>query len=356
MSSTSGLASLCLCVHNAQAHRFELKHLKIIAAVLILAVAIASSFLAYRYWPQPPQKTVLVLSTTTSTFDTGLLDYLLPIFQKEYNVEVRVLSKGTGESIEIAKRGDADVVLVHARTLEEAFLNDGYGVHRVGVMYNDFIIIGPKEDPAEISGTKNATYAFQRILKAGKGGSAAFISRADKSGTNVKELSIWSLVGVKPSNKTSTWYLEAGAGMGTVLRMTNEKKAYTLTDRATWLAFKDQLTNLTVMTEGDKILLNPYSVIPVNHEKFLQRNYKMAVTFAKFLISHEGQDLIASYKKGGETLFVPIARNDTRAHELGFPNQEQEVAWYDSVDPSTLMMAVPISTTKQSEGTRFFLY
>ncbi len=315
-----------------------------------MTVAIGASLLVYSYLLQPPpQKTVLLLSTTTSTFDTGLLDYLMPVFQKNYGVEVRILSKGTGESIEIAKRGDADVVLVHARALEEAFVSEGYGVHRVGVMYNDFIIIGPKEDPAGISGTTNATYAFQMILKAGRGGSATFISRADKSGTNVKELTIWSSVGVNPSNRTFAWYLEAGAGMGTVLRMTNEKKAYTLTDRATWLAFKDQLTNLAVMTERDKILLNPYSVIPINHQKFPQRNYKMAVAFSKFLISDEGQDLIAKFKKGGETLFVPIARNYNMAHELGFPNQEQEVAWYDSVDPLTLMIAVPIFTT-ENEG------
>jgi tungstate transport system substrate-binding protein len=286
----------------------------------------------------PQRKEVLVLSTTTSTYDSGLLDYLLPVFQNKYNVQVNVLSKGTGESIEIAKRGDADVVLVHAQSLEVPFVNEGYGVHRVGVMYNDFIIIGPKEDPAGIAGTTNVTYAFQKIFQTGGRGNAAFISRADKSGTNVMELGIWSIIGIKPSNKTYTWYLEAGAGMGTVLRMTNEKKAYTLTDRGTWLAFRDQLTNLQVVTQNDKILLNPYAVIPLNHEKFPQRNYKMAVTFAKFLVSDEGQQLIASYKKGGESLFVPIARNYDMAHKLGFPNQEQETAWYDSVNPSSLML------------------
>lgn len=278
------------------------------------------------------------MSTTTSTYDSGLLDYLLPIFQKKYNVQVNVLSKGTGESIEIAKRGDADVVLVHAQSLEIPFVNAGYGVHRVGVMYNDFIIIGPKEDPAGITGTTNATYAFQKIFQAGAKGNTIFISRADNSGTNVQELNIWSAIGIKPSNRTYTWYLEAGSGMGTVLRMTNEKKAYTLTDRATWLAFKDQLINLQVTTQGDKILLNPYAVILVNHDKFPQRNYRMAVTFAKYLVSDEGQKVIASYQKGGETLFIPIARNYDMAHKLGFPSQEQEIAWYDSATSSTLTL------------------
>lgn len=324
---------------------------KVILSILILGIVIVGGSLAYRYLLQPPpEKQVLLLSTTTSTYDTGLLDYLLPYFERQYNVEVKVLSKGTGESIQIAQRGDADAVLVHAITLELPFVNAGYGVHRVGVMYNDFIIIGPKEDPAGIAGTTNASYAFQRMFLAATVGNATFISRADKSGTNVKELSIWASIGVEPSNKTYTWYLEAGAGMGTVLRMTNEKRAYTLTDRGTWITFKDQLTNLEVMTQGGKILLNPYAVIPVNNTRFPQRNYRMAVTFAKFLISNDGQQLIANFKKGGQSLFIPIARNYTAALSLGFPNQEKEVAWYDSVDPAALMMAVSISTTIESEG------
>jgi tungstate transport system substrate-binding protein len=300
-----------------------------ILIVVMAVVLIAAGYLAYVYL-QPPPKQQLVLSTTTSTFDTGLLDYVIPVFEKKYNAQVKILSKGTGESIEIAKRGDADVVLVHARELEEPFVNDGYGIHRVGVMYNDFIIIGPRDDPAGIRGSTNASLAFQKISNTGAKGSAVFISRADKSGTNTKELSIWTKIGIKPSNRTFSWYLEAGAGMGAVLRMTNEKKAYTLTDRATWLAFKDQLTNLNVLTERDPDLLNPYAIIPVNPQKYTQRNYRMALAFAKFLISEEGQRLITDYKKGGETLFFSIARDFNRANELGFPNQKQEIAWYDS--------------------------
>jgi len=279
------------------------------------------------------QKSTIVLATTTSTYDSGLLDYLMPIFQKKYNIEVHIISVGTGQAIENAKRGDADLVLVHSKQLELEFVNSTYGIHRVGVMYNDFMIIGPTSDPAGINGLANATEAFRRIAEAGAEGNAIFISRADKSGTNMLELSIWSRLGMLPSNKTQTWYLEAGAGMGTVLRMANEKRAYTLTDRATWLSFKKQLTNLKVLVEGDVILLNPYAVILVNPEKYPQRNYKGALMLAKWMISEEGQNLIANFKKEGETLFKPIARNFNKAHELGFPDQEGEIVWYDAQNP-----------------------
>jgi len=306
-----------------------MKSNKILLVAVLTAIAVVGSFLVYTYL-QPPPKQQLVLSTTTSTFDTGLLDYLIPVFEKKYNAQVKVLSKGTGESIEIAKRGDADVVLVHARALEEAFVKEGSGVHRVGVMYNDFVIIGPNEDPAKVNGLTNASETFQRIASIGAKGILVFISRADKSGTHTKELGLWAKIGVKPSNKTFSWYLEAGASMGTVLRMANEKKAYTLTDRATWLAFKDQLTNLAVLAERDAELLNPYAVILVNPQKYPQRNHRMALAFAKFLVSEEGQKLIENYKKGGEILFFPIARDFSRAKELGFPDQQSEIAWYDS--------------------------
>jgi len=299
----------------------------LLATAILIVVAVG---LAANVYLQPRQKQQLILSTTTSTFDTGLLDYLIPLFEKKYDCQAKVLSKGTGESIEIAKRGDADVVLVHARDLEEAFVNDGYGVHRVGVMFNDFVIIGPTSDPARIKGSTNASLAFQKIAETGAKGKVIFISRADRSGTHTKELSIWAKINVKPSNRTFSWYLEAGAGMGTVLRMTNEKQAYSITDRGTWLAFRDQLSNLAIMTEKDAALLNPYAVILTNPERYPQRNYKMALAFAKFLVSPEGQALIADFKKNGEILFFPMARDFKMAHELGFPNQEQEIAWYDS--------------------------
>lgn len=313
-------------------------NLKTILIPSMLCIIIVFGFLVYERLIVQEQQT-LILATTTSTFDSGLLDYLLPFFEKEYNVKVKVLAKGSGEAMEIAKRGDADVVLMHARQLEEAFVNEGYGVHRVGVMYNDFIIIGSRNDPAGINGLSNASYAFQKIFEAGINGKAVFISRADKSGTYIKELSIWDKINVKPSNKTFKWYIEAGAGMGAVLRMTNEKQGYTLTDRGTWLSFKTQLNNLAVLVEGDPILMNPYSVIPVNHEKYPQRNYKMAVAFAKFLVSEKGQKLIESFKKDGETLFFPMARDFNKAYMLGFPNQELEIAWYDSIDLNSLLIS-----------------
>jgi len=303
--------------------------MRILAVFSIVAVVAAAIFLALNYTRSSRQQN-LVLATTTSTYDSGLLEHVLPVFEKRYNVKVNIISKGTGESIEIAKRGDADLVLVHSRNLEEQFVKDGYGVHRVGVMYNDFIIIGPSDDPAGIAGESNATLAFEQISEAGAEGKAVFISRADKSGTNMLELSIWDSVGLRPSNKTNLWYIEAGAGMGAVLRMTNEKNAYTLTDRATWLSFRSQLSHLGVLVEKDRILLNPYALILVNPEKYPQRNFKTALALVKFMISEEGQRLIGGFSKENETLFFPIARDFQLANRLGFPNQEYEVEWYDS--------------------------
>jgi len=322
---------------------------RLTVSITILVVLVAGGVLvvSYQYYHWRPTQ-YMILATTTSTYDSGLLDYLIPVFESKYNIQVRILSLGTGQAIEVAKRGDVDVVLVHAKALEEAFVNEGYGVHRVGVMYNDFIIIGPKNDPAGIKGMTDAAKAFRKIMEAGNQGRAIFISRADRSGTNAKELEIWANINMKPSNKTYSWYLEAGAGMGTILRMTNEKQAYTLTDRATWIAFKDQLNNLGVLVEKDTILLNPYGVIPVNPQKYPQRNYKVAVAFAKFLISEEGQRLIADFKKGDESLFFPIARDFGKAARLGFPNQAQEVAWYDTQDPLGLQSTAFVTIAELS--------
>jgi len=301
---------------------------KTLTIIVALTVFVAAT-LAYE-WYASSQKPVIVLATTTSTYDSGLLDYLLPKFESKYSVSVHIISVGTGQAIETAKGGNADLVLVHSKKLELEFVNSTYGVHRVGVMYNDFMIIGPINDPARISGLTNATESFKRIAEKGGEGNAVFVSRADKSGTNTLELSIWEKLGMAPVNTTNAWYLEASASMGTVLRMANEKGAYTLTDRATWLSFKSQLTNLRVLVQADKILLNPYAAILVNQEKYPQRNHKNAILFVKFMISEEGQKLISDFKKEGEVLFTPIARNFEKAESLGFPDQELEVAWYDS--------------------------
>lgn len=307
------------------------KRSKILIAVVVVVIAVVS-VIAYEQYLSF-QKSVVVLATTTSTYDSGLLDYLMPEFQSKYNIEVHIISVGTGQAIAIAKNGSADLVLVHSKKYELEFVNSTYGIHRVGVMYNDFLLIGPTNDPAGINGLTNATEAFRRIAEAGDAGNATFVSRADKSGTNTFELGVWSKLGITPSNTTQGWYLEAGASMGTVLQMTNEKKAYTLTDRATWIAKRSQLTNLAILVENDKVLLNPYAVILVNPDKWSQRNYKGSLTLAKFMISEEGQTLIENFKKEGETLFTPIARNYVKANSLGFPTQEQEVTWYDAQKP-----------------------
>ncbi|MEM3437970.1 MAG: substrate-binding domain-containing protein [Nitrososphaerales archaeon] len=304
--------------------------LKKLTIIFILLIAIIC--MSYYEYYINSQKSIIVMATTTSTYDSGLLDYLIPIFESKYNARVHIISVGTGQAIEIAKRGDADLVLVHSKKLELEFLNSNYGIHRVGVMYNDFLIIGPLKDPAGIKGLKNATEAFRKISEEGTKGNSIFISRADKSGTNMLEMSIWEKLGLIP-NKTQTWYLETGAGMGTVLRMANEKMAYTLTDRATWLSFKKQLTNLDALVQDDVILFNPYAIILVNPEKYPQRNYKGALILAKWIISEEGQNLISSFKKEGETLFNPIARDIKKSHELGFSEQYEEIIWYDSQDP-----------------------
>jgi len=316
--------------HSISVKRW-LKMRKLLMGILVLAVAVIG-MIAYE-WYMSSQREIVVLATTTSTYDSGLLDYLIPIFESKYDVEVHVIAVGTGQAIEMAKRGDVDLILVHSRQLEIEIVNSTFGIHRVGVMYNNFVIIGPVSDPAGIEGLSNATEAFRRIAEVGNKGKAVFISRADKSGTHMLELSIWRRLGSVPSIKNQSWYLEASAGMGMVLRMANEKEAYTLTDRATWLSFKGQLANLRVLVEGDAILLNPYAIILVNPDKYPRRNYRGALKLAKWIISEEGQNLIASFKKEGETLFEPIARDFNKARMLGFPEQEREVEWYDSQDP-----------------------
>lgn len=268
----------------------------------------------------------IFMATTTSVYNSGLLEYLLPIFESKYNIKVYVIPVGTGRAIEIAKRGSVDLILVHSKDLELDFLNSSYGIHRIGIMYNDFVIVGPIEDPANIAGLNNAIEAFRRIAIEGFKEDVIFISRADKSGTHLLELSIWKKLGINPAN--NKWYLETGADMGTVLRMANNKKAYTITDRATWLSY--ELNNLKILVENDSDLMNPYSCILVNPEKFSNRNYKGAILLIKWLSSEEGQSLIESFKKNNQSLFIPFARNLEIAHKLGYFNQEEEIAWYEN--------------------------
>ncbi len=296
-----------------------------IAAIILVA---GSAFYSYQTFLTTGRLERLVLATTTSTFNSGLLDYLRPSFETKYHVKLYIIAVGTGLAIQTAERGDADLVMVHARPLEEKFVNGGVGIHRIGLMYNDFIIIGPSDDPAHIKGVKDAAEAFAKIAEVGKDGKAVFISRADKSGTNVRELSIWEKLGISPGK--SAWYVESGSGMGATLEMTEQKGAYTFTDRGTYLAYSGKLPHVQILVQGDVSLLNPYGAILVRPEKFPSINYKMALAFVKFLISDEGQRLIGDYKKGGEQLFLPIARNIPQAQKLGFPNQAEELSWYDS--------------------------
>ncbi len=245
----------------------------------------------------PPQK--LRLATTTSTADSGLLDFILPDFQNKFNAKVDTIAVGTGQAIELGTKGDVDVVLVHARTQEDKFVADGDGVNRLDVMYNDFVLVGPKEDPAKVKDMTAAKDAFTAISKM----SATFVSRGDNSGTNSKEKSIWASAQITPT-KESQWYLSIGQGMGETLLFANEKKAYTLTDRGTWLAQQSKLPNLIVVVGGTKIdedkdknLLNPYGVIPVNPQKHPGVNFDLATKFANWITSAETQKKIGEYGK-----------------------------------------------------------
>lgn len=242
-------------------------------------------------------------ASTTSTQNSGLFDYILPLFKKKTGIKIDVIAVGTGAAIEIGKRGDADVVLVHAKEQELKAVADGYFIRRHDVMYNDFVVIGPAGDPAGIRGLKSASEAFRKI--AGK--PYRFVSRGDKSGTNTKELSIWKNAGMKPEGLN--WYLEAGQGMEKTQRIANEKRAYTLTDRGTWLATKDKdRLDMIIVLEGDPVLFNQYGIMAVNQHKHKHVKYKEAMEFINWLISKEGQQTISSFKdKNGNPLFIPNA-------------------------------------------------
>ena len=249
-------------------------------------------------------ETRIKCASTTSTENSGLFKYLLPIFEKKTGIHVDVVAVGTGAAIEIGKRGDADVVFVHAKQQELKAVEEGYFVNRHDVMYNDFVIIGPASDPLQIKGLTSAAEAFKKIAAAG----GPFVSRGDKSGTNTKELAIWKAAGIDP--KGQKWYLEAGQGMEKTQRVANEKKAYTLTDRGTWLATKDKdKLEMVIVLEKDPVLFNQYGVMAVNPEKHKQVKYQEAMQFVDWVISPEGQQTIAAFKDAhGNQLFVPNAK------------------------------------------------
>jgi len=261
---------------------------------VIAAVALAA--------PAVAQDKSIVVASTTSTQDSGLFGHLLPIFKEKTGIDVKVVAQGTGQALDTARRGDADVVFVHAKPAEEKFLSEGFGVKRFPVMYNDFVLIGPKGDPAGIKGSKDVVAA----LKAIKNKAAPFISRGDKSGTHIAEIALWTAAGIDIEKDKGAWYKSIGQGMGAALNTASASNAYVLADRATWLEFKNR-GELGVAVEGDKRLFNQYGVMLVNPEKYPSVKKELGQAFVDWLISPEGQAAIAGYKIDGQQLFFPDA-------------------------------------------------
>ena len=254
------------------------------------------------------QDKAIVVASTTSTQDSGLFRYILPLFKAKTGIDVRVVSLGTGQALDTGRRGDADVVFVHAKPQEEKFVTEGFSTKRYPVMYNDFILIGPKDDPAGVKGTKDIAAA----LKAIKAKGASFISRGDKSGTHASELALWKIAGLEiPGADKGSWYKEIGQGMGAALNTASASNSYVLADRGTWLSFKNR-GDLVIAVEGDKRLFNQYGVMLVNPAKHSHVKKEYGQQFVDWLISPEGQKVIADYKINGEQLFYPNA-NDSGA-------------------------------------------
>jgi tungstate transport system substrate-binding protein len=259
---------------------------------LLLLVSFSSSSAQDRF---------ITVSSTTSTEQSGLFKHLLPIFEKKTGIAVRVVAVGTGQALDIGRRGDADVVFVHAKPLEEKFLAEGHGVKRYDVMYNDFVLVGPKSDPAVARGS-DILLAFKRI----DANKAPFVSRGDKSGTYFAELELWRAAGIDIAKEKGPWYRDTGQGMGPALNTASAMNAYILSDRGTWLAFKNR-GELTILVQGDKRLFNQYGVMLVNPDKHPNVKKEMGQAFIDWLISPEGQKAIADYKVNGEQLFFPNA-------------------------------------------------
>ena len=265
---------------------------------IAVAVVLMVAGLAVSIQSHPP--TSIVLATTTSTRDTGLLDYLDPLFTADSGITVQYVAVGTGQALDMAARGDADVAMVHAPSLEIPFMDAGHGLCRSAVMYNRFLIVGPASDPAGINGLTNATQAFEKIWES----NSTFITRGDNSGTNVKELAIWARVGYIPSTTNDSWYLDTGQGMGATLTVASEKGAYTLSDDGTFYALQTSL-QLDILVAGDPFLFNQYHIIVVSPTQHPNVNAAAALEYAHWLVSQRGQTLIAGYEIGGHRLFTP---------------------------------------------------
>ncbi len=271
---------------------------KLITGVLAAIFAILTMVLSLQ------AEEILRLATTTSTYETGLLDHILPPFEKKHDAKVHIISVGTGKAIKLGENGDVDIILVHARKAEDKFVEDGFGVNRRDVMYNDFIILGPKADPAGIRKTANAAKALRKIQTS----SSTFISRGDDSGTHKKEKHIWNLAKVEPKGK---WYLESGQGMSATLRMSDEKNAYVMVDRATYI-FNKKTIRLDLLLERDPVLMNPYGIIAVSPYLHKHAKYDLSMSLIGWITSPECQKMIGKYKKLGQQLYHPSASGDKR--------------------------------------------
>lgn len=274
-----------------------------IRKMLAVAWAVAACVLGATAFAQ--NRTITVASTT-STEQSGLFGYILPLFEKETGVRVRVVALGTGQALDIARRGDADVAFVHDKAAEEKFVAEGFGVERREVMYNDFVLVGPKGDPAKTAG-KDILEGLRRIAAVDAAARPAFISRGDKSGTHAAELRYWKMAGLDLERIKGGWYRDTGSGMGPALNMASSAGAYVLADRGTWLSFKNR-GDLTILVEGDSRLFNQYGAILVNPLKHPQINREDGQRFIDWLVSASGQKAIAEYKIGGEQLFFPNAK------------------------------------------------
>ncbi len=266
-----------------------------LSLLLAAATAIAS--------PLHAQDKSIVVASTTSTQDSGLFGYLLPIFKQKTGIDVKVIAQGTGQALDTGRRGDADVVFVHAKSEEEKFIAEGGGVKRFEVMYNDFVLIGPDSDPAGVKGTKDVAAALQKI----KAKQAPFVSRGDRSGTHIAELDLWKQAGIDIAAQKGPWYREIGQGMGAALNTASAMQAYVLSDRSTWISFKNK-ANLVIAVQGDAKLFNQYGVMLVNPAKHPNVKKELGQTFIDWLISPEGQKVIAGYKIDGQQLFFPNAK------------------------------------------------
>ncbi len=253
------------------------------------------------------------MATTTSTENSGLLRFLLPEFEKDSGYKVHTIAVGTGKALRMGRDGDVDVLLVHAKTSEEKFMAEGNGEKRFGVMYNDFVIVGPKDDPAKLLGSKNAVEALGKLAIIKR----PFVSRGDDSGTHKKELGLWKSANIDIKTNSGKWYLEAGQGMGKVLQMAGEMDAYTLTDRGTWLAYKGK-SPLKIAFEGDSTLFNPYGIIAVSSKKYPDLNTVGALSLMNWITSEKGQLLIGQFKVSGKVLFTPNALTVAKAEMVNY--------------------------------------